>query len=168
MYVSFSRPVGVTCCCALSKSTSTHTLSRLYCTFPVTASLRDSIPRLRAMLTKKMSRERVSVSRDRQTPIGVCAIRKALVSGLSLMLCLVQSTSTVGSARMLSASPLLKASWNDCLKGAMIISSSTRGESWSLCALKWSSRISKEMSCKSLSGNVANKSSALSIRSVWL
>ena len=55
------------------------------------------MPSERAMLTKKMSRERVSVSRLRHTPRGVWAMRSVFWSGLMRMNCCVHFTSNEGS-----------------------------------------------------------------------
>ena len=118
--------------------------------------------KLRATSTKKMSRLRESVSLLSQTLMGVCGIRMALVSGLSLMCCLIHATNCAGSCWKRTTSSGVKAFVSkNCLKGLRIISYSTRGESWLLLACMLSSRMTIGISRRSLSVRVLSKSSAL-------
>ena len=123
------------------------------------------MPRLRARSTKKMSSDLQSVIRLRQTPTGVCGMRRALLSGFRRMWSRVHLTRRAGSFRNFSASSLEKAFAKYCLNGAMSISVSTRGQSWSLGAFILSSSISILMSRRSLSLRLFRRSMALCFRS---
>ena len=151
LYERFKNPLSLTFCTAPSKSTSIHSPSFLYCVFCVTASTRASTPRLRATSTKKILRERRSVTLLFHTPTGVCAIIRAFSSGFNRMFFFTHSTRTVGSFCIFRISFLLKVFSKNCLNGCIIISFSTRGQSSLLHALKLSSRISVCISLRSFS-----------------
>ena len=111
MKFSTTVPVGATVSLADSKSTSFHPPSTplraapsaplrdrvAYCTFPVTGSLRASIPRVLAREMKNMSLERGSAVLERQTPSGDMAILQAFGYSVSLMLSLTHLISVEGS-----------------------------------------------------------------------
>ena len=69
----------------------------VYCTFPVTLSIRAGIPKVRAIATKKISRDFSSATRAFHTPIGDIGIRCEFNSLLIWISFLHHSTNRIGS-----------------------------------------------------------------------